>query len=391
MKRYLILVFVLIIHTLKLGSQTTLKYDYGTILSTDGYSQNNLNRTQYLADGENSIYLIVFSSTNQLKVTHINYKINKSKTYQIEIPKRHHRKYFQNFDPVFTLQNDTIIGKYGDNILMFSKNKNAEFEFLDVISFENKTGTKITSNNQHYIAYGIYNYHRKSDHKKSSIILKDKSTLKETIYEPKFDFPEYTILAPTHYISILNNIYAVSQSIDYKIHFYNEKFKLKDSIVYNNSDVFPLLDKEEVKKYEGKEIVESNPKAFISDFQTLLTKGSRIWNIQLLDTSTIFVRFSVPDGKRFKIRDQVWHYNEDSWSIINNVDQSTYKKDTIIDSSNAWPLWYTGTNMTVHAGKLYYFIWSSSEDLIDVKMNKVFEKDMSQEKLKLKLMIFSVQ
>lgn len=291
------------------------------------------------------------------------------------------------YSPQFWIDSDLLYLKLGQKIFSWMIE-------LDGLTYQNEIPIKTYSNHPfrvkdgHFIFYDVYNQEDEDD---AFLSYYDPYRQETTSYFSfDFVFPQYTYIQPLHYISVLENHFLFSQGISYQIDLYDSSGAQTHTIQLNDSVHFPVLKKKEYEKYLSLTRIYENPKDYIPEIQTLLTKGSRIWSVNFITYSAIMVRYSKPtEDHRFEFVDDIWRLKDDDWVLDYSVVHNERAKLTL-NRNTIWPFATFNSKYIVSGGKLFYFVFNTSKKLMDIDFQELTTLDrMTHDHLKIYILDFN--
>jgi hypothetical protein len=203
---------------------------------------------------------------------------------------------------------------FDDRILVYERH-GLKFKFQKIILRRDQFNCIALLQNEKFLFYSIYNYHPESCKYKTNFLIYD--PVEETatnVFHPELNSIAFSHL-PNSWVATTGDEIAVANPGKYCIKFYDAKFKLTDSILYQD-EAWKSFENYEFPFNTNPEVV--NPKITVDSIFNCEKYISRIEQIYFRDKANLLVISKMPFQENTRRRIDLWTRSKKKW-ILNST------------------------------------------------------------------------
>jgi hypothetical protein len=363
----------------KITSYPSLKFDD---YYNNQFSYHFRGDTLFLIDGFN---ITVANANSKIKILDLNKLLTKDLKNKID--KRYSYEYY--------FKGSYLIVKNRGNIFVFTYLNN-EFAFQRSYFLSRKYGNNIYIYGDKIILSELYNHHPKSECFSSGYLELDLNAGTEKMTNLEFKYIGLTHFGSNKFLDFTAKGYLLADPFTYKIYEYDFDNNLRDSLSAPDT-AFKVSDN--LKYFSDNfspEKLSDSPASHFSKINDFLSNIDRIWSVNYLNDTTIYVRLArnslnPPDKKKEMMFDHIWRKSKNHWELIQSKSLIVTTLKNNINRKDLWPDFFLGTKIYFDNGYLYHVIWNATENIFPQKGESFYGFDaLDKKNLKLKVLKFKV-
>lgn len=268
---------------------------------------------------------------------------------------------------------DTLVIRNRKSVFLFSMKK-GDFKLENVFAFKGKSGDKIYFHNNTIYFFGIYNHHPADDELSSGYLSYDLRSKEEKVFHFPFQAIVLTHLAPNRFMDFSEKSYAVCDPLKYKIYVFDLHNSVKDSLQAPDS-LFRFNDLTAFTHRFDRQKIGAGIVNHLDDLRQYMDTLDRVWMINYINDSTLFVRLTRNSTRKEKQRqqfyDHLWVRKKQGWMLTEIKNIANPDPEKKMQKEDLWPFFLAASNYSCDRGTLYFTCWSTSPETLPQTLNEL--------------------